>query len=380
MKLNFFLILFLLSGSIYAQKKKELKRDVILYKDSVYNLKSQINFTSQQLIERNKEIIDLENEISDNLLELADNKELIEKKNKLIVDYQLRYDELILLNDSINDKLDSLTYYQSSAYEQLLENNESLTSLFSTYTDSSVWGSQSNFLYDLLKGNEEINNQTLQLKFAGTYNISQQKEYDEYGNYNYENLYIPHIYMNDELRFTTKYYTNGIKYDLSYKECISLVEGKRKKYSYLTLPKKTFPTFSFVKGKVLTISNSHSTSTSDYSFSSSYEKNEKNSFLQFKLRSTTNSKLINLTTIVIKNNVYLLLTNGIMNDLGFDIKFTNDFKESNSWSFYDSNKRTCNCDRTYINLSHNPLASSQFNIRETLHFEKSVYLFELIKE
>lgn len=155
-----------------------------------------------------------------------------------------------------------------------------------------------------------------------------------------------------------------------------------------------FPKLSFIKGKLLTISDADS--SKDYLFSVSkttkYENYGYNT-MYFNL-TDENEQAYLIQTIVIDNKVYIMLTKREMERLGFKSKFSNysnfkilcgsnkrDYTEYITSNYRVSSKEAylkdcwCSCDKNYINIFKKPtlFMNKSYNLNE----EDLIYLFKL---
>ena len=294
----------------------------------------------KQLIEDEKElnnrITDLESllKISQNNLNLSNNE--LKKYTDLYSDEvdkvaQLRIEnnkisilenEILVLKDSVLTVSSLLNTYQSQLNQ-------------SSNTSPNISSSYDSFLNDLYLGITEIENQTLDLKPAGIIAVNHIRYFtndDDFNNYNIElGNNITQFFDISEIDYQVEKRINKELFNLS-----DIVNWKSFIESNMLSSGRVgdiFPTFSFLKGKLLTIkSENHekdflfSVKEHDYGRDNDYYNSVYNNTkfsgqkpIYFSLTDEDEKEHL-FGTIVINNEVYLMLSNKDLINLGLSFK------------------------------------------------------------
>ena len=304
---------FLFSQDIEKMNKKELRefaknqiqliddknnlinnQNIII--DNSYNEINELNLIKKNLEEKisnlKGRISNLENYIllaSDTILELKKKNNTIPELNK----------KLAVLTDSIIN----------------------INQLLSIYMPSSNSVSTYSFLNNLYLGYDNIQNQTFQLTPAG---ILTTQSYEEIENTYYKSEFHQ-FYRSSEISWGVQVPTYKRLTELE--DLKNFQETIKTNYVIESNPNKYFPIFSFVKGKLLTI-NTEGDEGDDYLFSVKYidENGEKNNLsgqkgMYFSLTDENEREYL-IKTIVIDNEVYLMMGTDEMERLNFFLSFS----------------------------------------------------------
>jgi len=234
---------------------------------------------------RINELIQIKTQLENFKISSLDSINKLNTKNAIIPGLK---NEIIRLSDSINSVNNLLSSYKSQA---------------SFSTNQNSYG----FLNNLYIGNSQIENQTFRLVPAGVIAVNNSIKYDDY----YNDLtpisqFIPLANLNfgiQERENTLIYKGITLKNTRKYiKDNYKTISGAELYTLYPTF----FPTFSFLKGKLLTITNENI--SKDYLFSvkqsTELSKNLGQKGIYFSL-TDDNEKEYLLELIVINNEVYL---------------------------------------------------------------------------
>ena len=208
-----------------------------------------------------------------------------------------------------------------------------------TFSQDNDTVNENDFLTDLFLGNKEIKNQDFQLKLSGVINQKAQMLKDAY--YNNDKKYLTEVLFLDDLRVAQQIKSNVFIGDkgkvlvdeYGYKKgfepfdyedkCSWNWTGKNPNLKMIH-PSKLLhgylPTFSFLKGKLLTIIDSDS-SENDYLFSVSISEDHNDyghKVLSFNL-SDDNEKGYTIRTIIINEQCYIIFNTSEMQALGLEI-------------------------------------------------------------
>ena len=269
-------------------KKRELRvlantqKEQLVIKNSKINDQSTIIKNSSARI---NELIQIKTQLENFKISSLDSINKLNTKNAIIPGLK---NEIIRLSDSINSVNNLLSSYKSQA---------------SFSTNQNSYG----FLNNLYIGNSQIENQTFRLVPAGVIAVNNSIKYDDY----YKDLtpisqFIPLANLNfgiQERENTLIYKGITLKNTRKYiKDNYKTISGAE----LYTLFPTFFPTFSFLKGKLLTITNENI--SKDYLFSvkqsTELSKNLGQKGIYFSL-TDDNEKEYLLELIVINNEVYL---------------------------------------------------------------------------
>jgi len=209
-----------------------------------------------------------------------------------------------------------------------------------TFSQDNDTVNQNDFLTDLFLGNKQIKNQDFQLKLSGVINQKAQMLKDGY--YSNEKKYLTEVLFLDDLRVAQQIKSNVfigdkgkvVVDDYGYKRGFEPFDDFEDKCSWnwtgknpnlkMIHPSKLLngylPTFSFLKGKLLTIIDSDS-SENDYLFSVSISEDHNDyghKVLSFNL-SDDNEKGYTIRTIIINEQCYIIFNTSEMQALGLEI-------------------------------------------------------------
>lgn len=359
-----------------------------LLKDLAQEQSLYINQLIEDKRELNKRINDLESllKISQNNLNVSNNE--LKKYTDLYSDEvdkvaQLRTEnskisilenEILILKDSVLTVNSLLNTYQSQINQ-------------SSNTSSNISSSYDSFLNDLYRGITEIENQTLDLKPAGVIAVNYVRyftnddDFDDYalGNNITQFFDISEIDIQVEKRINKElFYTSDIENWKSFIESNMLSSSRAG---------DVFPTFSFLKGKLLTIKSENY--EKDFLFSvkeHNYEK-DNNSYYYYNdaYRNTRYSGqkpiYFSLTdedekehlfgTILINNEVYLMLSKNDLINLGLSFNTSNDLSRNAMLKvvYSNNNSRTYKYDRSVSDpLCYNNNARKYTACRDSQYF------------
>lgn len=320
----------------------------------------------------------LENKVKNYKLEIENHAQEIENHTEEIENYNEQIEELEVKIKSLNKRIDSLNLIVNKSS---INNNES-------------YNQNNSFLTDLFNKETDINNQNFKLMFIGVINTTAQKIISRYNsNYMSEVLYLNELSVAQQ--FKSDEYIENSTFEQIKEKCTWNWSGNNfnlKMVSPLTLD--YFPTFSFLKGKLLTIANE--SSSKDYLFSISHTEEHSNygyKEMHFNL-TDDNEKGYIINTIIIDDQAYIILNQNIMNDLDFKNKFTNEtqFKLIDNYNGKDlsndlindygyiinTKNYSCKCDNNYFTLF---TKKSNFMKKSVpLYSDKLNYLFKLVED
>ena len=263
-------------------------------------LRELANTQKKQLEIKNSKIDDQITTIDDQITTIDDQATVIKNSSARItalIQIQTELQNITLLNQKSINKLNTNNAIIPGLKNEIIKLTDSINSinnLLSSYKSKASFSIKQNsygFLNNLYKGNSQIENQTFRLVPAGviaTNNIIQYNSDD----YNYEretpiNQFIPLAKLNFE--YKTKRITK-------------IILGAE----LYNLYPEIFPTFSFVKGKLLTITNENVPRDYLFSVKQSGELSENlgQKGIYFSLTDDTKKEYL-LELIVINNEVYL---------------------------------------------------------------------------
>ena len=337
-------------------------------KKQIAYLNLQIDSLNLVQEENERKYRNLENKVRNYKFEIENHTVEIENYNQLIEKLESKI-------KSLNKSIDSLN---------LIVNKSSINN-YESYNQNN------SFLNDLFNKETDINNQNFKLIFVGVINTSAQKIISSGYNINYmsEVLYLNELSVAQQ--FKSDEYIENSTFEQIKEKCTWNWSGNNfnlKMVSPLTLD--YFPTFSFLKGKLLTISNE--SSSKDYLFSISHTEEHSNygyKEMHFNLTDDNEEGYI-INTIIIDDQAYMILDQNIMNDLDFKNKFTNKtqfklinnngedvtYDLRNNYSYInDTKKFACKCDNNYFTLFRK---KSNFMMESVpLYCDKLNYLFKL---
>ena len=341
-------------------------------KKQIASLNLQIDSLNLVQEENERKYRKLENKVRNYTFEIENHTEEIENYNQLIEKLEVKIKSLNKRIDSLNLIVNKSSIINNESYNQ---NNSFLTDLFNKETD--------------------VNNQNFKLMFVGVINTTAQKIISSRNNSNYmsEVLYLNELSVAQQ--FKSDEYIENSTFEQIKEKCTWNWSGNNfnlKMVSPLTLD--YFPTFSFLKGKLLTIANE--LSSKDYLFSISHTEEHSNygyKEMHFNL-TDDNEKGYIINTIIIDDQAYIILNQNIMNDLDFKNKFTNetqfklidnyngqDFTNDliNNYGYITNTKNySCKCDNNYFTLFRK---KSNFMKKSVLLYpDKLNYLFKLVED
>ena len=265
--------------------------------------------------------------------------------------------------------------------------------------------SQSNdFLTNLFLDSVQIKNQDFKLELAGVVNKNAQeiRELDYYGNYDSDFTFSETLFLSDIRMAIQKKsevylgsYDEANPYDFKDK-CSWNWKGTNSNLEMISPTELNyFPTFSFLKGKLLTIMDGDSTNK-DYLFSvtkSTKYDNYGHRNMHFNLTDDNeNGYMIN--TVIIENQSYIIFSKSEMEKLGFQTEFKkgSQFKLICSYKsgdvsqylkdpeYYSHMFKNCKCvcDKNYLSI----WKSKTKYMTGDLGLEKSelYYLFKLVEQ
>lgn len=264
--------------------------------------------------------------------------------------------------------------------------------------------SQSNdFLTKLFLDSVQIKNQDFKLELAGVINTKAQKIYKEYNDYydSYESGNISEIIFLEDLRVAQQFKSEVIIGSRTvdnrsefHERCSWNWSGNNpnlKMVSSYSLD--LFPTFSFLKGKLLTIIDGDSTNK-DYLFSVSKSDKYDNyghKTMSFNL-TDDNEQGYTIHTIIINEQSYIIFTKNEMYKLGFSTGFvdesrfivicegrdqTYNYKQNSYYDDYFQNC-ICKCDKDYLSLYRRK--TKYMNDTYNLDQDDLLYLFKLVEQ
>lgn len=350
--------------SLYINQLIDDKRE--LYK-RISDLESLLKISQNNLNVSNNELKKYTDLYSDEVDKVA---QLRTENNKI----SILENEILILKDSVLTVNSLLNTYQSQINQ-------------SSNTSSNISSSYDSFLNDLYRGIAEIENQTLDLKPAGVIAVNYVRyftnddDFDDYalGNNITQFFDISEIDIQVEKRINKElFYTSDIENWKSFIESNMLSSSRAG---------DVFPTFSFLKGKLLTIKSENY--EKDFLFSvkeHNYEK-DNNSYYYYNdaYRNTRYSGqkpiYFSLTdedekehlfgTILINNEVYLMLSKNDLINLGLSFNTSNDLSRNAMLKvvYSNNNSRTYKYDRSVADpLCYNNNARKYTACRDSQYF------------
>lgn len=314
-----------------------------LLKDLAQEQSLYINQLIEVNRELNKRINDLESllKISQNNLNVSNNE--LKKYTDLYSDEvdkvaQLRTEnnkisilenEILILKDSVLTVNSLLNTYQSQINQ-------------SSNTSSNISSSYDSFLNDLYLGITEIQNQTLDLKPAGIIAVNYVRYFTNDDNFSNSSLgnNITQFFDISEIDYQVEKRINKELFNTSEIEnWKSFIESNMLSSSRAG---DIFPTFSFIKGKLLTINSENYEKnflfsvkeheyekTNDYYYNNAYRKTRYSGQKPIYFSLTDEDEKEHLFgTIVINNEVYLMLSKNDLINLGLSFKTSNELSRN----------------------------------------------------
>lgn len=424
--MNLRLLVFLFPLLIFSQSKKDqissLERKLAILKVENFELQEELDNCSDSQISLSSEKKNLQLEL----------KSKIDSINSIKIHLQNKIDSIIDLYEEEEYRINMLNkefYYieeQMSIKNQIiiekdsllvnleLENNE-LKNKLNNKSDIKGDVLSDFFLTNLYQGDDKINNQTFNLRFEG---ILDSNDYGEYFTKNsYDESLIQKFYPTNELYLkvypplskSINYYDNWAL-DCNYPD--EFIVYKKNNFLNGVLPK-----LSFIKGKLVTISNDYKKQnlSTDFLFSIDFSDSEKNndpykgmyfSFTKEGENLDDDNPPVFAPIIVIENRVFLVLNNALISDLELGFKFLTmpdvipsrfdddnrfakyKYNDDDRWNLcdynsdcdYDYSSREYKCDRPNI-LIEVFKKSDNFLSEKKLHINSSDYfLFELVEQ
>jgi len=337
------LLVFLFPLLIFSQSKKDqissLERKLSILKVENFELQEELDncFDSQISLSSEKKNLQLElkskidsiNSIKihlqnkiDSIIDLYEEEEY--RVNILQKEFYFFEEELTIKNQIIIEK-DSLLVNLE------LENNE-LKNKLNNKSDIKGDVLSDFFLTNLYQGDDKINNQTFNLRFEGVLDSNDYGEYFTNNSYDSDESLIQKFYPTNELYLkvysplskSIDYYDNWAL-DCNYPD--EFIVYKKNNFLNGVLPK-----LSFIKGKLVTISNDYKKQnlSTDFLFSIDFSDSEKNNDLYKGMYFSFTKEGENLDDdnppifapiIVIENRVFLVLNNALFSDLELGFKF-----------------------------------------------------------
>tara|TARA_B110000211_G_scaffold226877_1_gene280967 strand:- start:619 stop:1503 length:885 start_codon:yes stop_codon:yes gene_type:complete len=272
------------------------------------------------------------------------------------------------------------------------------------------------FLTNLFLDSTQIKNQDFKLKLVGFVNPRAQevKKYDDYIDRNLTDFYFSEILFLSDVktsiqRRSSRYLGDYDEYNpnIFLDKCSFNLSGSNKNHIMVS-PESLdyFPVLSFIKGKLLTITDKDSLAldirlkANDYLFSlskSSEYDNYGHKSMHFNLTDENENAYI-INTTIINDESYLMMSSNEMYRLGFLTKFTNESKfkimcdRNNTGEWIDRTRyirekgyRTnywshcvCECDSNYISVykTKTQFMENHYNLDEG----KLIYLFKIIEQ
>jgi hypothetical protein len=314
-----------------------------LLKDLAQEQSLYINQLIEDKRELNKRINDLESllKISQNNLNVSNNE--LKKYTDLYYDEmdkvaQLRTEnnkisilenEILILKDSILTVNSLLNTYQSQINQ-------------SSNTSSNISSSYDSFLNDLYLGITEIENQTLDLKPAGIIAVNYVRYFTNDDNFSNSSLgnNITQFFDISEIDYHVEKRINKELFNTSdIENWKSFIESNMLSSSRAG---DIFPTFSFIKGKLLTINSENFEKnflfsvkeheyekTNDYYYNNAYRKTRYSGQKPIYFSLTDEDEKEHLFgTILINNEVYLMLSKNDLINLGLSFKTSNELSRN----------------------------------------------------
>ena len=292
----------------YAQNIDKLKKR---------ELRELANTQKEQLLVKNNKIDDQANIILNSSARIS---ELIQIKTQLENFKLSSLDSINKLNTSMNNLSVKNAIIPGLKNEiiKLTDSINSINNLLSTYTSQASFSSNQNsygFLNNLYTGSSKIENQIFRLVPAGVIAMNEGLGSD-YNGYGQGRRGIPQFIPLAKLNFGIQEKKNTfLSQGTSLKNFKKYIEDNYKTVSsadLYNLHPEIFPTFSFIKGKLLTIT--YENVSKDFLFSvkkstSEASKNLGQKGLYFSL-TDDNEKEYLLELIVINNEVYLMISSG----------------------------------------------------------------------
>jgi len=263
---------------------------------------------------------------------------------------------------------------------------------------------QNDFLTKLFLDSVQIKNQDFKLELAGVINTKAQKVYTEYYYGELQTSYISEIIFLEDLRVARQFESErfmGTRNDINrvaYNESCTWNWSGNNSNLQMVSPYSLdlFPTFSFLKGKLLTIIDIDSTNK-DYLFSvskSTKYDNYGHKSMSFNL-TDDNEQGYTINTIIINEQSYIIFTKDEMYKLGFSTEFVDDSKfkvicggeEKTRYlrdDYYNSRydymfvNCVCRCDGDYLSLfrKKTKYMDNTYNLDQ----DDLLYLFKLEKK
>jgi hypothetical protein len=314
-----------------------------LLKDLAQEQSLYINQLIEDKRELNKRINDLESllKISQNNLNVSNNE--LKKYTDLYYDEmdkvaQLRTEnnkisilenEILILKDSVLTVNSLLNTYQSQINQ-------------SSNTSSNISSSYDSFLNDLYLGITEIENQTLDLKPAGIIAVNYVRYFTNDDNFSNSSLgnNITQFFDISEIDYHVEKRINKELFNTSdIENWKSFIESNMLSSSRAG---DIFPTFSFIKGKLLTINSENFEKnflfsvkeheyekTNDYYYNNAYRKTRYSGQKPIYFSLTDEDEKEHLFgTILINNEVYLMLSKNDLINLGLSFKTSNELSRN----------------------------------------------------
>lgn len=342
--MNLRLLVFLFPLLIFSQSKKDqisiLERKLSILKVENFELQEELDNCSDSQISLSYEKKNLQLELKSKIDSINSIKINLQNKIDSIIDlYEEEEYRFNMLNKEFYN-IEGQIEIKDSLIENLeLENNE-LKNKLNNKSDIKDDVLSDFFLTNLYQGDDKINNQTFSLRFEGVlnYEIGNVKVLDNYGDLDTENMFnFSRLILVKELFLKVH---SPINKKSSWKESCNCPSNPTiyKKNNYLD---GVLPNLSFIKGKLVTISNDYQKQnfSTDFLFSEGeFEKEDreyegKGSYLyDFKYFSFTKegeslseTRSIVIPLVVIHGRVFLLLNNSLISNLDLGFKFFNDF-------------------------------------------------------
>jgi len=297
----------------FSQSKRELKEMVVQYQDTIMDLEEELeSYISREGVSENK-IEELDFKI-ENLEKKQD--EIMKKLNQIEVENtELLNHQTLLKNRNSNLSSEIITLKtKKDSIESELNSHSCVTTTSNNVTNTST----KHFLTDVYLGNKEIQNQEFTLNFEGVIYQNGRQTKHNYGDHEtktftyFETEYL----MKNELNCVLQPIL-----DKSFGTSVSESEFNNSNYLYINqwvndrvAVNTLFPSFSFTKGKLLTINGK------DYLFSISYDSVYASGTLGMKFNLTDdNERGYEIPCVFNHGRIYLRMDNEIMSLLGFPV-------------------------------------------------------------
>jgi hypothetical protein len=305
--------------SLYINQLIDDKRE--LYK-RISDLESLLKISQNNLNVSNNELKKYTDLYSDEVDKVA---QLRTENNKI----SILENEILILKDSVLTVNSLLNTYQSQINQ-------------SSNTSSNISSSYDSFLNDLYLGITEIQNQTLDLKPAGIIAVNYVRYFTNDDNFSNSSLgnNITQFFDISEIDFQVEKRINKELFNTSEIEnWKSFIESNMLSSSRAG---DIFPTFSFIKGKLLTINSENYEKnflfsvkeheyekTNDYYYNNAYRKTRYSGQKPIYFSLTDEDEKEHLFgTIVINNEVYLMLSKNDLINLGLSFKTSNELSRN----------------------------------------------------